>query len=261
MKHVVLPSFCLMLLAVSGCKGCREQHARTHAILKTKPAPSVQTACPSAEKFHGLDLTKAPRTTRESDLPDLWEERSEGSDSFIMRNDVRRVYSGFDGAVYHILEKNCFYVQHDPYGSSTMTYFGPFGGDPTKILKLESDLTPKSPSLLPTDIRGEALATCAAHGKAIKAGTEKRNAEIPPVYWADRIRALNPIRIYTHRVNIVIVQRVGDGTEEGKYIYNPLSSYLPETGDDGFVFNPNPRSGDTYTLGDGVFDFKRTINK
>jgi hypothetical protein len=125
----------------------------------------------------------------------------------------------------------------------------------------ESNTGPKWPSLLPDDITGDAHATYAAHVRAINAGTEKSSAEIPPAYWADRIRALNPIKVYTHRVNIVVVQRVSDGTEEGKYIYIPVSSYLPQTGDDGFVFSPNPRSGDTYTLGDGVFDFKRTRNK
>jgi len=51
------------------------------------------------------------------------------------------------------------------------------------------------------------------------------------------------------------------GTEEGKYINIPVSSYFPHTGEDGFVFSPNPRSGDTYTLGSGVFDFKRTRSK
>lgn len=46
------------------------------------------------------------------------------------------------GAVYHVPEKNCFYIQSDPTGSSTMTYFGPFEGDPTKLLKLETKPPP-----------------------------------------------------------------------------------------------------------------------
>ena len=125
----------------------------------------------------------------------------------------------------------------------------------------QSNTGPDSPSLLADDVAGDAHATYAAHVRAINAGTEKASAEIPAAYWADRIRALNPIKVYTHRVNIVVVQRDSDGTEEGKYIYIPVSSYLPHTGDDDFVFSPNPRSGDTYTLGDGVFDFKRTRNK
>ena len=125
----------------------------------------------------------------------------------------------------------------------------------------ESDTGPQSASLFPNDIAGDAHATYVAHVRAINAGTETSSAEIPPACWADGIKALDPIKVYTHRVNIVVVQRAGDGTEEGKYIYVPVSSYLPETGDDGFVFSPNPRTGDTYTLGDGVFDFKRTRSK
>jgi hypothetical protein len=117
------------------------------------------------------------------------------------------------------------------------------------------------PSLFPDDITGDAHETYAAYGRAIRAGSIKSSDEIPEAYWADRIRALNPIKVYTHRVNIVVVQRVRDGTEEGKYIYIPISSYLPETGDDSFVFSPNPMTGDTYTLGNGVFDFKRMASK
>jgi len=31
--------------------------------------------------------------------------------------------------------------------------------------------------------------------------------------------------------------------------------------DDGFERTPNPQGSHTYTLGDGVFDFKRTTSK
>ena len=125
----------------------------------------------------------------------------------------------------------------------------------------QSNEGPKSPSLFPDDITGDAQATYAAYVQAINAGTETLTTEIPSTYWADRIKALNPIKVYTHRINIVVVQRISDGTEEGKYIYIPISSYLPQTGDDGFTFSPDPKSGDIYTLGNGVFDFKRTRSK
>jgi hypothetical protein len=87
--------------------------------------------------FHGADLTKAPRTTDSRKLPDLWVERPKGSLSFEIRKDVKTVYSGLDGTVYQIPRRKCFYIQSDPLGSSTMTFFGPFPGDPTKVLKLE----------------------------------------------------------------------------------------------------------------------------
>ncbi len=84
---------------------------------------------------------------------------------------------------------------------------------------------------------------------------------IPSQYWADPIKALHPVKVYTHRVNLVVVRHVHDGIEEGKYIYISISSYLPWPGDDGFEFTPNPLSGNKYTLGEGVFDFKRTIRR
>jgi len=125
----------------------------------------------------------------------------------------------------------------------------------------QSNEGPKSPSLFTDDLVGDAEATYAARVRATKGGTKDPTNEIYPTYWADGIKALNPIKVYTHRVNIVVVQRISDGVEEGKYIYIPISSYLPMTGDDGFVFSPEPRSGNTYTLGNGVFDFKRTRSK
>ena len=84
---------------------------------------------------------------------------------------------------------------------------------------------------------------------------------IPPECWAEDIKALHPIKVYTHRVNVVVVQRVHEGIEEGKYIYIPISSYLPQPGDDGFEFTPNPLRNHRYYLGEGVFDFKRTIRQ
>lgn len=92
----------------------------------------------SAQNFHGMDLTKAPRTSDASKLPDLFDERPKGSRSFEFRKDIRVVYSGLDGAVYEIPAKKCFYIQSDPIASSTMTFFGPFEGDPVKLLDLKS---------------------------------------------------------------------------------------------------------------------------
>lgn len=85
------------------------------------------------------------------------------------------------------------------------------------------------------------------------AGTEKWSDEIPPTYWADRIKALHPLRVYTHRANIVVVQKIVGDIEEGKYITIIISSYIPQTGDDGFEFIPNPRTE--------VYDFKRIRSK
>lgn len=107
----------------------------------------------------------------------------------------------------------------------------------------------------------DAERTYADYGRAVRAATEEPGDSIPPAYWAERIKALHPLKVYTHRVNIVVVQRAESGMEEGKYIYIPVSSYLPQSGDDGFEFTPNPWSGNTYTLGNGIFEFRRALAK
>ncbi len=105
------------------------------------------------------------------------------------------------------------------------------------------------------------LAQAAEQTYAKARGASPTEGGIPPECWAGPIKALHPIKVYTHRVNIVVVQRIHDGIEEGKYIYIPISSYLPHTGDDGFEFTPNSQRDNAYYVRDGVFDFKRTISK
>lgn len=81
--------------------------------------------------------------------------------------------------------------------------------------------------------------------------------EIPRRHWSHAICELNPIRVYRHRVNIVVVQKKENGVERGFYIYIPVSSYLPEDGLDGFKLNPSPLKDGVYRLGTGVFKYER----
>ena len=126
-----------------------------------------------------------------------------------------------------------------------------------------SSLPPELLKSSPDDIAlaKDATATWLAWNFATDAEIKALNREIPSTHWADRIKALNPIRVYVHRVNIVVVQRVSNGTEEGVYIRTHVSSYLPQSGIDDFVLSPNPERGGRYYLGNGIFDFKRKKNK
>lgn len=124
----------------------------------------------------------------------------------------------------------------------------------------QSNEAPESSSLSRDDLVEAANATYSARRDATKGGTKDPTNEIYSTYWADGIKALNPVKVYTHRINMVVVQRISNGTEEGKYIVIPISSYMPMTGDDGFVLSPEPLNDNTYTMS-WVFDFKRTRSK
>jgi hypothetical protein len=95
-------------------------------------------------EFFGLDLTDAPRTTKSADLPDLFEEHPPGSKSYEIAGGVTVIYGGFEGTVYYIPEKEVFYIRQDKLGSSTLTYYGPFDGDPHQVLDRQIDVSIKA---------------------------------------------------------------------------------------------------------------------
>jgi hypothetical protein len=76
----------------------------------------------------GIDLASAPHTTRWADLPDVFEEDPPGSRSYHTRKNVLGFSLGFDHWLF-VPAKAIAYVQSDPLGSSTMTYYGPFPCD------------------------------------------------------------------------------------------------------------------------------------
>ena len=113
----------------------------------------------------------------------------------------------------------------------------------------EGTSTERGPGFSP-DTAGAAYETHVQYVRAVNAGTEKLSEDIPEQYWADGIKALKPIKVYRHRTNIVAVQRLSSETEQGKYIYIPVSSYIPQSGDDGFTFTEQK---------DNVYDYRRSI--
>jgi len=102
----------------------------------------------------------------------------------------------------------------------------------------------------PDNLAGAAHETYIRYIKAVNSGAQKPSDEISKQYWTDEIKRLNPIRVYRHRSNIVVVQRASADWEEGLYISIIVSSYAPRSGDDGFTFKE---------IGDSVYDFKRVI--
>jgi hypothetical protein len=95
-----------------------------------------------------------------------------------------------------------------------------------------------------------ALQTHFQYIKAVNSGEQEPSDEIAKKYWTDEIKRLKPIRVYRHRGNIVVVQKASANWEEGLYISIMISSYAPQSGDDGFTFTE---------IGNSVYDFKRVI--
>ncbi len=91
-------------------------------------------------------------------------------------------------------------------------------------------------------VQRDAWKTQAAYSQAVLAHRDTLQKEIPSAYWAPRIEQLRPLKVYTHRRNLVVVQSVRDGMEHGRYVYLPISPYkprtswFPKTGVDGYVF-------------------------
>jgi len=67
---------------------------------------------------------------------------------------------------------------------------------------------------------------------------------IPLSFWAKRIRALDPIYVYCHGMNIVVVLKREGETEEGAYLLNGLSSFgIPSMDFAGFSLGKADETG------------------
>jgi len=71
-------------------------------------------------------------------------------------------------------------------------------------------------------------------------GRHREGDTIPESEWAPAVRELNPLRVYVHGVDIVVVLEESPTKEAGKYIVSGLSSKMLQQGDGGFTFSPDP---------------------
>ena len=63
--------------------------------------------------------------------------------------------------------------------------------------------------------------TYAAYIKAVKSGTSISSTNIPSSYWTAPIKALHPVKVYCHRVNIVCGAKHGQRNRERHlYLYS-----------------------------------------
>ena len=63
---------------------------------------------------------------------------------------------------------------------------------------------------------------------ASRTGTTLLDGEFPPQCWTDPIKALHPIKVYSDVGNVVVVQKIVNDIEYGKYIMPPHSSHHPQ---------------------------------
>ncbi len=107
-------------------------------------------------------------------------------------------------------------------------------------------------------LQRDAWRTLASYDAAVLKHRERLQREVPPAYWDPGIQRLNPLKVYTHRGNLVVVQRVTDGVEQGKYIDLPVAPFHPKSAwfshkhaVEGFVFRP--------AVGTGALNYSRTL--
>jgi len=73
-------------------------------------------------------------------------------------------------------------------------------------------------------------------------GGHREGDTIPESEWAPAVRELNPLRVYVHGLDIVIVLEESPTQESGKYVVSGLSSKMLQQGDGGFTFSPDPEA-------------------
>jgi type II secretory pathway component GspD/PulD (secretin)/beta-lactamase regulating signal transducer with metallopeptidase domain len=109
-------------------------------------APAAQPADEpfSARLERMLRLSQAAQTSDPARLPDLFEEQPAGSKSYEVRAGLivgRHPTEFLTGDFYYLPDKDAFYVQHNPIGSSKLTYYGPIAGKPWQVLNVPEMLT------------------------------------------------------------------------------------------------------------------------
>jgi len=104
--------------------------------------------------------------------------------------------------------------------------------------------------IIPDNLATAALRTHIQYIKAVHSGEQEPSDEISKKYWTDEIKRLSPIKVYIHRSNLVVVQKASANRQEGLYICIMISSYAPQSGDDGFIFTD---------LGNSLYKFERAI--
>jgi hypothetical protein len=103
-----------------------------------------------------------------------------------------------------------------------------------------------------------ALCACQAHRQSQASVTTKTGSSAADAQsqYRSSIRGLHPIRVYDDHGNTVVVQKMVDGIESGKYIVPLVSSYIPFGGEGGFILTPGT-GGINPDLEAEVYDYRK----
>jgi hypothetical protein len=73
---------------------------------------------------------------------------------------------------------------------------------------------------------------------------ERKGTEIEKEFWGEAIARLKPLRVRDDRVNVIIILKEDETTEECLYVSNPISSYAPGTDKRFLLFEKLTQPGD-----------------
>lgn len=133
----------------------------------------------------GIELNKGQ--TDAGKLPDLFEAVPAGSKSYEIRAEVivlPRQSNQLDTTIYYVPTKDAYYIQRDPLGSSTMTFYGPFPGDPRKIVAADDKPNEKEEALPKATMRQPDSSTSKSNTQEPALVVRPRDANGKPVSQA-----------------------------------------------------------------------------
>jgi len=108
----------------------REEARQLAARMKTTPVPTRRDLMDLS--FNGAKVS----THLEREVPALFAETPVGSGKWVLRKEVKDVYSGPDGAVYFLPNNKSYFYRRDMYdwlGRRQSYYFGPYDHDRTLL--------------------------------------------------------------------------------------------------------------------------------
>ena len=107
---------------------------------------------PHDPMWRGVELRPDKRTPGPAELPELFIQEPPGSATYAWRKDIVVVEApaANEPIAYYVPTQDHFYVRDGSPGASTITLFGPYPGDPRKVLRPPLSRPPPTLPAMPT---------------------------------------------------------------------------------------------------------------